>query len=64
MTLTESLKDKLTMLAYVTEKDYKTTWCDSVMTIQEVDRGRVVTSGSEEHCEKCVDIILLLYRMV
>ena len=42
MTLTESLKDKLTMLSYVTEKDYKTTWDDSVMTIQEVDSGRVV----------------------
>lgn len=64
MTLTESLKDKLTMLTYVTEKDYKTTWDDSVMTIREVDSGRVVTSGSEEHCEKCVDIILLPHRMV
>ena len=58
------MKDKLTMLAYITEKDYKTTWYDNVMTICEVDGGRVVTSGSEEHCEKCVDIILLLFRMV
>lgn len=60
----ESLKDKLTMLACITEKDYKTTWDDTVMTICEVGSGRVVTSGTEEHCEKCVDIILLLYRMV
>ena len=60
----ESLKDKLTMLAYITEKDYKTTLDDSIMTICELDSGRVVTSGSEEYCEKCVDIILLLFRMV
>lgn len=56
----ESLKDKLTLLAYVTKKDYKTTWDGSVMTIQEVDSGRVVTSGSEERCEKSIDIILLV----
>lgn len=62
--MTESLKDKLTKLADITEKDYETTWDDSVMTIREVDSGRVVISGSEEYCEKCVDIILLLYRMV
>lgn len=62
--MTESLKDKLTMLAYITEKDYKTTWDGSAMTICERGSGRVVTSGTEEHCEKCVDIILLLYRMV
>ena len=62
--MTESLKDKLTKLTDITEKDYETTRDDSVMTIREVDSGRVVTSGSEEHCEKCVDIILLLYRMV
>lgn len=62
--MTESFKNKLTRLAEITEKDYRTTWDDSVMTISEVDSGRVVTSGSEEHCEKCVDIILLLFRMV
>ena len=62
--MTESLKDKLTMLAQITEKDYKTTWDDIVMTICEVGSGRVVTRGTEEHCGKCVDIILLLYRMV
>jgi hypothetical protein len=62
--MNESLKDKLTMLAYITEKDYKTNWDGSAMTICELDSGRVVTSGSEEHCEKCVDIILLLFRMV
>lgn len=54
MTLTESLKDKLTKLADITEKDYETTWDDSVMTIREVDSGRVVTSGSEEHCESAL----------
>lgn len=62
--MTEYFKNKMTLLAEITEKDYETTWDDSVMTIREVDSGRVVTSGSEEHCEKCVDIILLLYRMV
>lgn len=58
----ESLKDKLTMLAYVTEKDYKTTWDDSVMTIQEVDSGQVVISGSVNRCENCIDMMLLSYR--
>lgn len=62
--MTEYFKNKMTLLAEITEKDYETTWDDSVMTIREVNSGRVVTSGSEEHCEKCVDIILLLYRMV
>lgn len=60
----ESLKDRLMRLTYLTEKDYTTTWDGSVMTIREVDTGIVVASGSEEHCEKCVDRILLLFRMV
>lgn len=59
-----SLKDKLTMLAYITEKDYETTFDGSIMTICELDSGRVVTSGSEDHCEKHVDIFLSLLRMV
>jgi hypothetical protein len=59
----ESLKDKLTMLAYLTEKDYKTTWDDSAMTIRDVNSGIDVTSGSEEHCEKCVEILLLMFSI-
>lgn len=61
--MNESLKDKLTMLANITEKDFKTTWDDSVMNIREVDSGKILASGSEEHCEKCIDIILSLLRM-
>ena len=51
------------MLAYITEKDYKTNWDGSALTICELASGRVVTSGSEAHCEKCVDIILSMHRM-
>lgn len=44
--MTESLKDKLTKLADITEKDYRIVWNDLIMVVYEVDSGQVVISGS------------------
>lgn len=61
-TLTESLKDKLTKLADITEKDYRIVWNDLIMVVYEVDSGQVVISGSVNRCENCIDMMLLSYR--
>lgn len=61
-TLTESLKDKLTKLADITEKDYRIVWNDLIMVVYEVDGGQVVISGSANRCENCIDMMLLSYR--
>lgn len=34
------------------------------MTVYEVDSGQVVTSGSANRGENCIDMMLLLYRFV
>lgn len=59
MTLTEYFKNKLALLAEITEKDYKIHWDESLMVISEADTGRVVTSGSSIHCEHCVESLIL-----
>lgn len=60
--MTESLKDKLTKLADITEKDYRIVWNDLIMVVYEVDSGQVVISGSVNRCENCIDMMLLSYR--
>lgn len=59
MTLTESLKNKLALLAEITEKDYKIHWDVSLMIISEADSGRIAASGSLIHCEHCVESLIL-----
>lgn len=60
--MAESLKDKLTKLADITEKDYRIVWNDLIMVVYEVDSGQVVISGSVNRCENCIDMMLLSYR--
>lgn len=59
MTLTEYFKNKLALLAEITEKDYKIHWDEPLMVISEAGTGRVVTSGSAIHCEHCVESLIL-----
>lgn len=59
MTLTEYFKNKLALLAEITEKDYKIHWDEPLMIISEADSGRIVASGSLIHCEHCVESLIL-----
>ena len=47
MTLTEYFKNKLALLAEITEKDYKIQWDAALMIISEADSGRVVKGNSK-----------------
>lgn len=57
--MTQSLINKLTKFAEITEKDYEIKWNDSSMTIFETDSGRVVTSGSQIHCERYIEKLII-----